>query len=82
MPRRKKKPDLVGASEIAAMLSISRQRVLQLERDSYAPTNRIPFPRPIVRLKMGPVWLLDDVKVWAEEKGRTLTLPDEKEKAA
>lgn len=42
-------PELVGLSEIAEILGVSKQRVGQLrERDD--------FPRPVAELRSGPVW--------------------------
>lgn len=56
-------PELTGAAEVAALLGVSRQRVLQLlaERDG--------FPRPAAVLKMGKVWLGAEVRLWASERG-------------
>lgn len=56
---------LVGAAEIAALLGVSRQRVTQL-------TGRQDFPAPVQTLAMGKVWLLDDVREWADERDRRL----------
>lgn len=54
-------PELMGTAEIAALLGVSRQRVLQLlsERDD--------FPRPAAVLTMGKVWAADDIRRWAEQ---------------
>jgi prophage regulatory protein len=51
---------LMGASEIALRLGITRQRVYQI-------TVRFDFPRPLVTLAMGSVWLADDVEMWIRE---------------
>ena len=57
---------VVGAAEIAEMLGgLSRQRVSQLTTDE-------EFPAPIARLAMGSVWRYDDVKAWAERRGRSV----------
>lgn len=56
-------PRLVGATEIADHLGVSRQRVQQLSHDP-------GFPEPVERLRMGNVWTLDDVRAWAERTGR------------
>lgn len=56
-------PSLVGATEIADMLGVTRQRVQQLAQSP-------EFPRPVAVLKMGQVWTLDAVKTWANATGR------------
>lgn len=43
-------PDLVGVSEVAAMLRVSRARVSELARAR-------DFPQPAIRLAAGPFWL-------------------------
>ncbi len=60
-------PTLVGASEVAEILHVSRQRVHQLrEHDG--------FPEPLVEVAMGPLW--DERAVdkfdreWARKPGR------------
>lgn len=58
-------PELVGATEIADLLGVTRQRVQQLANDP-------GFPEPVARLKMGNVWVLEDVIAWAERTGRAL----------
>jgi len=42
-------PDLVGVSEVAELLGVSRQRVSELAKVDY-------FPKPLAHLKSGPVW--------------------------
>jgi hypothetical protein len=49
---------LMGASEIATTLGVSRQRVHQLRR-TYAD-----FPTPVAHLATGPVWQGADVQSW------------------
>ncbi|WP_460871842.1 helix-turn-helix transcriptional regulator [Nocardioides pakistanensis] len=56
-------PALVGTHEIAAMLGVSRQRVLQL-----AATDG--FPAPVARLKAGNIWVKADIEEWAETRRR------------
>jgi hypothetical protein len=58
-------PELVGATEIAALLGVTRQRVQQLAAGP-------DFPAPVADLTMGKVWVLDDVRAWADRTGRTL----------
>lgn len=57
-------PDfLMGATEIAELLGVSRQRVQQLAKTD-------GFPAPYDVLTMGAVWLKVDVEKWARETGR------------
>lgn len=55
----------VGAAEIARMFGVSRQRVTQL-------TARDDFPEPWEVLSMGKIWLTEDVRRWAEARGRAV----------
>ena len=57
-------PPLVGTAEIAVLLGVSRQRVLQLLDEGKG------FPPPSQVLKMGNVWAEADVVEWAEKSGR------------
>jgi predicted DNA-binding transcriptional regulator AlpA len=54
---------LVGTTEIAKLLGVSRQRVGQL-----AATES--FPQPTARLAAGPIWEREAVERWAREAGR------------
>ena len=54
--------DLMGTSEVAALLGISRQRVLVIARQP-------GFPRPLAVLKMGNVWRGGDIRAWASRRG-------------
>jgi predicted DNA-binding transcriptional regulator AlpA len=54
---------LVGPAEISRMLGVSRQRVSQL-------TALPDFPAPTVVLTMGSVWVTDEVREWAKNRGR------------
>ena len=49
--------DLMGTSEVAALLGISRQRVLVISRQA-------GFPKPLAVLKMGNVWRSSDILKW------------------
>jgi predicted DNA-binding transcriptional regulator AlpA len=60
---------LVGLSEIAEMLGLTRQRVDQLVRQA-------DFPMPEVVLTAGRIWRREDIEVWAREKGRAPAQPD------
>lgn len=52
--------DLLGTAEIAALLGVSRQRVLVLAK-------REDFPRPLAVLSMGNVWRGREIRDWAAE---------------
>jgi hypothetical protein len=60
-------PDVVGVSEAAALLGVSRQRLDQL-------TAREDFPEPMVRLAAGPIWLRWSLEAflrrWPRKPGR------------
>ncbi|HXH80599.1 DNA-binding protein [Nocardioides sp.] len=54
---------LMGVSEIAELLGLTRQRVHQIRQLE-------GFPEPTATIAMGPVWLRVDVETWAHETGR------------
>ena len=56
---------LVAAHEIELMLRVSRQRVSQLASDP-------EFPAPVAVLKVGRIWLREDIEKWALETGRAV----------
>lgn len=56
---------LMGLTEIAEALGISRQRVDQL-------TRREDFPKPAAVLASGRIWKTEDIEKWAREEGRKL----------
>jgi hypothetical protein len=56
-------PELVGASEVAGMLGVSRQRVHQLREHP-------SFPVPLVEVAMGPLWDARAVQAFAAEWDR------------
>ena len=58
---------LLGPAELAQLLGVSRQRASVI-------AGHVDFPRPRLTLIMGSIWALDDVKAWAEQRGRTLNL--------
>jgi hypothetical protein len=60
--------DLVGRKELLQMLGISPTRLVQLTTQP-----EYDFPAPVADLAAGKIWLLADVKDWAERHGRTLT---------
>lgn len=53
----------MGTSEVAALLGVSRQRVLVRARQP-------GFPAPLVVLKMGKVWRGGDIHRWAANRRR------------
>lgn len=61
--------ELVGVTDIAALLGISRQRVDQLARDAL-----VGFPEPVQVNTTGLVksrkWSLKEVTRWAKQTGR------------
>ncbi len=58
---------LVGAAELLDVMKIGRTRLAALAA-------RPGFPAPVVVLKMGNVWDLNEVIEWAQATGRTLHL--------
>lgn len=52
--------NLVGLTEIAQLLGVSRQRAYQL-------ANAPGFPKPVERLAQGAVWRRSAVEKWAEK---------------
>ncbi len=63
---------LVGLAEIARLAGVSKQAVTNWRA-------RYPdFPAPASQLSSGPVWLLDDVVRWAQERGIPIAEKPEK----
>jgi hypothetical protein len=60
-------PALVGVSEAARLLGVSKQRLAQI-------TTRPDFPEPMVTLASGPVWLTSGIRGferrWPRKPGR------------
>src|SRR5439155_15896492 len=52
--------DLVGPSEIAELLGVSRRTVARY-------TRRSDFPRPLGRIAASPIWRHRDVEKWGKE---------------
>ena len=67
MPTLSDMETMLGPAELVMLLGVSRQRVTQIAA-------RPDFPRPRFALIMGSVWALEDVKAWADQRGRTLHL--------
>lgn len=57
-------PALVGTSEVAALLGVSRQRVSELSRAGH-------FPTPLATLASGPVWMEAAIARFAESWDRS-----------
>jgi hypothetical protein len=61
------RPELVGTTEIAVMLGISKQRVTTLSK-------RHDFPMPVQTLAAGPIWRARDLSTfamgWQRKPGR------------
>lgn len=64
-------PDLLGAAEVATILGVSRQRLAEIRQVKH------DFPRPVVELAAGPVWVRSAIdgwaKGWARKPGRPTT---------
>lgn len=58
--------DLVGISEIAEMLQVTRQRVDRISRTDPS------FPKPVAEIHAGRIWDRADIRVWASRTGRTV----------
>ncbi len=60
-------PDLLGVSELAGLLGVSRQRASELAHSTH-------FPSPTAELASGPVWFANNVQRfvhdWKREPGR------------
>lgn len=54
-------PKLLGTAEAAEFLGIKKQNFVT------RIAKRKDFPRPIVRLKMGPIWSEEGIKAWKEK---------------
>lgn len=52
--------ELMGTSEVAALLGISRQRVLVIAQQPV-------FPKPLALLKMGNVRRSSEIRRWVEQ---------------
>lgn len=52
--------ELLGATEVASLIGVTRQRVHQLAKEP-------GFPEPVARLTLGAVWRTEDVQRWIQE---------------
>jgi hypothetical protein len=57
--------NLVGTSEIAERLGVSRHQVVHDWRRRHPD-----FPEPVAQLKRGAIWNWPDVERWARKTGR------------
>ncbi|HEX7287107.1 MAG TPA: ParA family protein [Candidatus Angelobacter sp.] len=55
-------PKLLGTSELADLLGITRQAVSNMR------TRNAEFPAPVAELKAGPVWNEEDIVKWAQSE--------------
>jgi predicted DNA-binding transcriptional regulator AlpA len=58
-------PPVVAMGEIGQMLGVSKRRVSML-------IAREDFPAPIAILSVGRIWAYQDLRTWAEDRGRTV----------
>lgn len=69
-------PDLVGVSEVAEMLGVSKQRVSVMRSDESQ------FPRPLAELRSGPVWATAGIERYAANRAVRPGRPSRRELAA
>jgi chromosome partitioning protein len=65
-------PKLVGTSEVAELLRVSKQTILNWRAKG-------EFPEPIAELKSGPVWDRPQVLKWAQAEGIPTAQPGQKQ---
>ncbi len=58
--------DIVGPSEIAAMLRVHKQQITTWQRNGV-------LPPPEAELRRGPVWKRSSIILWAEQTGREVS---------
>jgi predicted DNA-binding transcriptional regulator AlpA len=58
-------PPVVAMGEIGQMLGVSKRRVSML-------IARDDFPAPIATLSVSRIWAYQDIRTWAEGRGRTI----------
>jgi predicted DNA-binding transcriptional regulator AlpA len=54
-------PELAGTQEVAKLLGVSRQRVAEIRNNE-----TLGFPKPIITLAAGPIWVRSAVEQWLE----------------
>jgi predicted DNA-binding transcriptional regulator AlpA len=52
--------ELAGTAEVAAILQVTPQQVHRLAK-------RDDFPTPVAELQAGRIWLLPEIKAWANK---------------
>jgi hypothetical protein len=72
----KKRIELVGVTEIAELLGVSRQRVLKLHADRKEHSH--PFPEALEQLRGGLVFDRRDVVEWDKQRRRLAKKKKEK----
>jgi chromosome partitioning protein len=68
--------ELVGTSEVAEMLGVSRQTLLNWRNGASG------FPEPVAELKSGPVWQRETVIAWAKTAGVRVAARKRKQSAS
>jgi hypothetical protein len=61
-------PNVVGTSEVTALLGVSRQRLQDLRK-------LLSFPKPMVEIAAGPLWLRSAVEAFDADWDRTAGRP-------
>jgi predicted DNA-binding transcriptional regulator AlpA len=61
--------EMVGATEVADMLGVTRSRVHQLAQ-------RESFPKPVAVLRAGFIWRRVDIERWMRSTGRDIPETD------
>lgn len=61
--------DLVGAKEAAEILKIGTPNFAHLRADEERKGDESIFPKPVVKLACGPIWLRKDIATFAEVYG-------------
>ena len=61
--------EVVGVTEVAALLGVSRQRVDQISHSD------LDFPEPMTTLGRGRLWEKRSIEKWARETGREIHRP-------
>ncbi len=57
---------LMAAAEVATALDVGAARVHAIVKDP-----KLNFPPPVAELRVGKIWLADDVEAWMRATGRT-----------
>lgn len=57
---------LMAAAELATALDVGAARVHVIVKDP-----KLNFPPPVAELKVGKIWLAEDVEAWIRATGRS-----------